>query len=229
MKKSPILVITLLFSSCVQNYPPNIEVSNLPSLQPTLTEFEKTEKAERLEKAKKQFRQFIEEVSKDFGVSTLENAEITSENLEVRLWRFSSFSTQDSVLILKRLDNKWFANLIRRTIKMSDLDKKKPPTKFFREAINNPKSGWKIFWQQLVTEQILTLPDGDEVGNEVCPDCETFMIEIKVEGKYRVYDYHSPEYFKEIKEAQHIVKIYNLVSDEFDLADFNIQINEVSE
>jgi hypothetical protein len=226
MKKTLILVMIFLFSSCVQNYPPNIEVSTLPSPRPVLTEFEKSEKAEYLEKAKKEFRQYIEKVSKDFGVPSLEKIEMTNGDLEVRIWRFSSFSTQDSGLILKRLDNKWLGNLIRRTIKISDLGKKKTPAKFFRKVVNNPKSGWEILWRQLVNEQILTLPDGDEVGNEVCPDCETFVIETKVEGKYRVYDYHSPDYYKEIKETQQIVKIYNLISDELSLSDFTVEVSE---
>lgn len=214
-------ITILILSSCSQETSQKVEnsFSNVNTNSISLNEKEK-HFGDRKAEIRKQFKEYIENVSKEFGVSLLEKEKITDGNLEVRIWRFSSFSTQDSVLVLTRFENKWSANLIRRTIKMSDLDKEKPPKKFFRKLLNNPKSDWEKFWQELIKEQILILPSGDEVGNEVCPDCELFLIETNIEGKYRAYDYHSPAYFKEIKEAQQIVKIYDIISNEFDLVDF---------
>lgn len=216
----------ILWTSCQQQKVGILSNSNVNS---NSVKDEKYYDELRKAEVKKQFKEWNEKQSKDFSLSILENEEVKNDFVEIRFWSFSSFSTKDSVLVLNRSNNIWTANFIQRNIKIKDLGKENPPAKFIRKKLNTPKSGWESLWQTLVNNQVLTLPDGDEVGNEVCPDCGTFMIETKFEGNYRFYDYHEPGYFKEIKEAQQLVKIYDIISDEFRLIDFKPAKYEDSE
>lgn len=219
----------ILWTACQQQKVETLSNSNVNSNSANSEKDEKYYDELRKAEVKKQFKEWNEKQSKDFSLSILENEEVKNDFVEIRFWSFSSFSTQDSVLVLIRSDNVWTANFIQRNIKIKDLDKENPPAKFIRKKLNKPKSGWENLWETLVSEQVFILPDGDEVGNSGCTDCQTFRIETKAEGNYRVYDYHAPGYFKEIKEAQQLVKIYDIISDEFRLIDFKPAKYEDSE
>ncbi|CAN5323010.1 hypothetical protein BH10ACI1_BH10ACI1_00480 [soil metagenome] len=157
---------------------------------------------------------------KKTGLLTLENRDLPNEDLEIRVWRFSAFGDKDLIFVLERIKGNWSANLLERTIAKKDISKNNPSVKSSRRNLGQPKAGWETFWQRLVDVEILTLPDGDEVGNEVCIDCWNFVVETKVAGNYRVYDYHVPE-FSQSREAQQMVKIINIISDEFNLDVFD--------
>lgn len=217
MKLTIIICLILILGACAQNISQNEQTSTMPFPQPTLSNFAKAEEAKRIERVKRELKEGMKESSKQFGVSILENQNLSNEDLEIRLWKFTTFGERDSVFILEKVKGKWVATQVEGSIAKKDIYKTNPPIKFSRKNLGKPKRSWETLWQELVDAEILTLPDGDEVGNEVCDDCWACVIETKVEGNYRVYDYHAPEAFKENRESQQIVKIINLISDEFRL------------
>jgi hypothetical protein len=89
--------------------------------------------------------------------------------------------------------------------------------------LKNPKSGWEALWQKLVEAGILTLPDSSELEykNDVT-DGKSYVVETNVENVYRTYEYGNPNY-EELKEAKQIIKIGQIIADEFDLDSFSIK------
>lgn len=218
MKITIILCLILIFGACAQNISQNEQTSSTPFPQPTLSDFAKAEEAKRIERNKRELKAGMKKDSKQFGLSILEDQNLSNEDLEIRVWKFTAFGERNLVVILEKVKEKWSATQVEGIIAKKDIHKTKPPIKFSRKNLGKPKASWETLWQKLVDAEILTLPDGDEVGNEVCDDCWACVIETKVEGNYRVYDYHAPETSKENREARQIVKIINLISDEFSLS-----------
>jgi hypothetical protein len=210
---------------CNGNLPQNVEVSTSPVPTPTLTKFEKAKKAKQIEKNKEEAKKFIGEESSFYGLSKLSEKHFPNSDLEIRLWRFAAFGDRNLVFVLTRTNEVWSAKIVQRMIDqkivLSNTSNKLQYAKYFQRKLENPKADWENFWQKLVDEKILTLPDGIEVGIEPFPDSWEFVVETKVDNNYRNYSYLSPEVFEEIKEAQQMVKIINLVSDEFNLYDFD--------
>ncbi len=211
----------LIFGACAQNISQNEQTSTTPFPQPALSDFAKAEEAKRIERNKRELKEGIRDDSKKIGLSALESRTLSNEDLEIRMWRFSAYGDKNLIFILEKIKGNWSANLLERTIVKKDLSKKNPLVKSSQKKLGQPKSGWEIFWQRLIEAEILTLPDGDEVGNEVCEDCWAFVVETKVEESYRIYDYHAPESSKENRESQQMVKIINTISEEFNLDVFD--------
>jgi hypothetical protein len=84
--------------------------------------------------------------------------------------------------------------------------------------LNEPKSGWENVWEKLVSEEILTLPDGFENGGAVpCPDCGSYSIETNVGGNYRFCLYTMPSFQSDLREKKQVAKITNIIAEEFNL------------
>lgn len=223
MKVGIIFCTVILLISCNQNISQNANVSPMPIVSPTLTQFEEVEKTKRIEKDKQDLKRWIGEDSKHYNISKLADKNLSKTDLEIRVWRFSAFGDKDLIFVLERTDEHWSAGLIQRTIAKKHILNRvsNPPKKYSKKQLENPKSGWEEFWRKLNDNKILTLPNGSEVGNEVFPDGWAFAVEAKVENNYRVYIYYGHEEFKEIREAQQLTKIINIISEEFNLNDFD--------
>lgn len=215
------IIICLILGACGQNTFQNEKTSSTPFPQTTLDDLAKAEDAKRIERNKRELKEGISTDSKKIGLLALESRTLPNEDLEIRMWRFSAYGDKNLIFILERNKGNWSANLLERKIAKKDIFKKNSFVKSSKRNLGLPKSGWELFWQRLTEAEILTLPDGDEVGNEVCPDCWVYIIETKVEGNYRIYDYHAPELSKENRETRQMVKIINTVSEEFNLDVFD--------
>lgn len=225
MKYLTALCSIFLLISCNQDISQNNNVSPTPIYKTELTETEKAEKLKRVEKDKQDLEKFINEEAKYYELSSLANKDLPKMDLEIRIWRFAAFGEKHLAFVLKKSDGNWSAKLVQRTIAKKDLNKgSKPPMKYSRRKLNNPKSGWENLWQKLTNNEILTLPTGSEISSglsKYCLDCWEYVVETKVENNYRVYNYFAPEDSKEIREAQQMVKIINIISEEFNLTDFD--------
>ena len=224
MKFIIIFVCIGLFLSCAKQKNAQEEANLiLVNLQARDAEIEKANWKERAKESEKYLKETSVIRSKEFDLSDLQSLDLQKDDLEIRVIKFASFNERNINFQLTKIDGKWFANLIEKIIDKKDLAIKNPPEKVLQRKLNEPKSGWENLYQKLVSEEILTLPNGAEVGNEPCPDCEVFIVESKVKDNYRVYNYHSPEDFKDVREAQQLVKIINIISEEFGLNVFNTE------
>lgn len=225
MLKLSILLIPIFFLVSCYEMPQDIEVSTKPLPTPTLTDSEKAKKTQQIEKVKADVKEFIAEESPFYGLSKLGEKNLSDKDLEIRLWRFSAFGDRHLVFVLTRTNEVWSAKIVQRTIDqkiiVSNISNKVKFAKFSQRKLGTPKSGWDSLWQKLIDDKILTLPDGGEVGNEPFPDGWAFVVETKVEDQYRSYNYIGPEEFPDIREAQQMVKIIRIISEEFDLDDFD--------
>lgn len=206
--------------SCTGNTPQNLNASLAPDVESTLTAFEKATEEYTAEKNKKQLEKFIKDTSKYHKLLTLKDKNPQGEDFEARVWRFSAFNDKNLTFTLKRANENWSANLVQTTIAEKYRSELNPPKKYFTRELEKPKSGWENLWQKLIDAQILTLPNGRGIGNEPFPDSWSFVVETKVGGRYRVFEYFGPELFKN-NEAQQMTKIINIISEEFDLNDFD--------
>ncbi len=162
-----------------------------------------------------QTRKEIKSESKTFKIPVLELEKLDRDDLEIRVWRFAAFDEKNIVLVIKRQKGTWNAHIVIQTILEKHAGEPNPPHKLSRNKMHPPKSGWKELWKSLRNEDILTLPDGDFVGNEVCNDCWVFVFETRYDNEYRVFDYHAPETHLSLREARQVNKIIETLSSEF--------------
>ncbi len=159
-------------------------------------------------------------LAKKFGLYDLEKQQLAREDLEIRVWQinglfmtaYKDLAVKESVFILKRTNGNWSAKVFRNTIKgKSDIEK------LIKTNLEAPKSGWENVWQSLVDNELLTFPDS--VSGEIVfePDTGVLIMESKVDGIFKTYQYAG---IKEIREIKHTAKILNIIAEEFDLEDF---------
>jgi hypothetical protein len=190
--------------------------------------------------------EFIKGSGAEFGLSDLEKTGISNQDqdFEVRVWQFNSYGmpvfqqagkkrigVKKSVFVLKNSSGEWSASVFRH---LAVKEKKSLSEKYLETKLTEPKIGWNEFWRKIVDEEILTLPNGEDVGVLGGTDTSISSIESKFKGIYRFYEYrgsyHSydkQEGFKLIREANQIAKINNLIANEFDISDMRIKIPKI--
>ncbi len=99
---------------------------------------------------------------------------------------------------------------------------KKHPRNNLQKELQITKSDWENFWKRLADEGILTLPDSSELKNErLIEDGVSFVVETNTNGIYRTYHYNNPDW-QTWKEAKQLMKISNIIAEEFDLEGFKL-------
>ena len=167
------------------------------------------------EKKDKIFSQFINPVEDRYKLPKLRETSLSGEDLEVRVW-WMYFETDG--FILKRIDGIWDATAIKENdCKKYSYFPKDKPYQLGKIKLSTPKSGWKSAWQKLAEAGILDLPDSDERRPTL--DGVIYSVETNQNGIYRMYQYTNPE-FLEKKEAVQMLKIGEIIADEFGLYNF---------
>jgi hypothetical protein len=158
------------------------------------------------------FFEYIEKGTKEVGLPSLRTEVLPDQDLEVRFWY--SRVGEISGLILRRSGENWSAIFLRPIHNQQSLSWKV-------ERLGPPKSGWEVVWTRLVSEGILTLPDGD--SKETCKtevvDGISFIVETNFNREYRTYRYGNPQYAK-CDEAKKVLSIEAFIIEEFDLVRF---------
>ncbi len=136
--------------------------------------------------------------------------------MEVRVWVSTS---EIDGFIIKRSDGDWSAVTIR------EIDCSKfsyyPKNKNYKSGkinLSSPKSGWENAWRKLVETGILDLPNSNDSSYI---DGIGYIVEINQNGKYRIYFYSNPNHQKS-SEAKQMMKIGEIINDEFGLHNFKI-------
>lgn len=165
------------------------------------------------DKLEQSYQQIKSNIERKLNLGKLEEG---FDGLQIRLWYGYAFKDKEQLIILKERNSSWSAELHTITFQFSD--KYDSVLSITKETIDkNPKSGWKNFMAQLIGLDILTLPDYQKIPNyNLSTDPDGITIEIATAGSYRIYTYPEPSYYKKhFLEAEKIVKIMDLIEDEF--------------
>lgn len=156
----------------------------------------------------------LDKIARQNGFSILKEVILPDNDLEVRLWvGFGKYGNDG--LILKRDSGNWSAINLRE---MSCHFEKRGKYK-----LESPKSGWETLWQKLIDTGILTLPDSSELEyKNLVEDGKGYVVETNHDYVYRTYQYSNPDKEK-LKEAKQMIKIGEIIADEFGLESFSIK------
>lgn len=161
----------------------------------------------------------LDKVTRQNGFSILRENILPDNDLEVRFWVGFGLYGNDG-LILKRDSGNWSAVNLRQMLCHVEEDGKDKRGKFTLEP---PKSGWNTLWQKLIDAGVLTLPDSSKLKYEGgVLDGKGYVIETNYDYLYRTYHYPNPDNEK-LKEAKQMIKIGEIIADEFGLESFNIK------
>jgi hypothetical protein len=136
-------------------------------------------------------------------------------DLEVRVWAGFGLTELEG-FVLKRTSGQWSAS------HLDDINPRVALHKPSQKELKAPKFGWEVFWQGLVGAGILNLPDASARGcNPLVLDGMSYVVEFNENRTYRTYMYGNPEYAK-CDEAGQLIRMINLIGEEFDLQEFKI-------
>ncbi|MFN0111256.1 MAG: hypothetical protein ACKVZH_20525 [Blastocatellia bacterium] len=117
-------------------------------------------------------------------LTDLKSVALTGDDLEIRVWEGFGLSGLGG-FVLKRSNGYWEAIKLRP---LQDNETQNP-----RESYPEPVSGWDAFWERLVSEGLLTLPDGSCFKDYLrITDGVSYVVEINMNGSYRTYEYSNP-------------------------------------
>lgn len=191
-----ILMLVLLLSSCIEHRKPELSIPN--------------------EYFDKVFSEYINPLTKKYDFTELREKYYSGNDFEVRVWLSTS---QTDGFIIKRIGEDWAA------IALKEIDCKKfsyyPKDKNYnlgKTNLSSPKSGWENTWKKLLEAGIFNLPNSNDVSYL---DGIGYIVETNQSGKYRIYFYNSPN-LQKTEEAKRMVKIGEVIADEFGLNNFKI-------
>ena len=137
-----------------------------------------------------------------------------NDSMQIRIWLGHSMAIKRQVVVLNYGVGKWSGKLV--TFLMSESSDEIDKIESRRSV--TPKSGWKIFEQRLLTEQILTLPHSDSLpGYNGCGGADGigYYFEIFTDNTYRFYYYCNLEYSTSFEQVKHVQRIADLLENEF--------------
>jgi hypothetical protein len=157
------------------------------------------------------FFEALEERTAAVNLPNLRTVVPPKGDLEVRFW-YDRFEIISGVVI-RRTGEQWSANWIYQS-------EDHLPTSAKLVTLDAPKSGWEVFWKNLIDIGILTLPDSPR------PQCQTealdgisYIVETNVDRKYRTYMYSNPQLMK-CSEAKQMLQLEEKIRDEFSLGNW---------
>lgn len=150
---------------------------------------------------------------RDINAAGLRNYKYGYDSIVIRVWYDYAKSETDIIEIRKNCEN-WVAELI--TIKRSMENDKILATIIKKKILDTPKSGWNNFTKRLFELNVTTLPPFSDIPNyDAASDGYSVDIEIATKSYYRVYSYLQPRSHVRFKEAEAVVKIMELIDEEF--------------
>jgi hypothetical protein len=223
------ILLFWIFAAACSNPPPNLEI------QPVSTpkrKFQKdipddswvklffdgseTETIDENGKIKSEKRGGLDEFASINGLSVLREDVLPENDLEVRVWVGFGLYGIDG-FILKRNSGNWSATGLKQMICHAE--------NRGRIDLQAPKSGWESAWKKLVDAKILILPDSSKLNYKGgVTDGKGFVVETNSDYLYRTYHYGNPNYVK-LKEAEQMVKIGQIIAEEFGLESFSLKTN----
>lgn len=159
------------------------------------------------------FTRYINPVTAKHRLEKLRETNLSGSDFEIRVW--ISIGKPDG-FILKRVDNEWSAIALKefdcKTVNYYPKDK---PYELGKIRLSAPKSGWEAVWGKLSAAGIFSLPNSEATFI----DGMSYFVENNQNGVYRIYFYNNPDLQKS-EEAKQMLKIGEIIADEFDLFNF---------
>jgi hypothetical protein len=138
------------------------------------------------------------------GLRDLRTVVLPTGDFELRLWELASMALPSQAFVLKRTNGQWNALLLRR---LENGETENPTLSYPK-----PKIGWEVFWGKLVTEGILTLPNGYCLRDYFAvKDGVAYVVEINLNGAYRIYSYYTPQSHQVVPEAKQMCRIVSMI------------------
>lgn len=148
------------------------------------------------------------------------------DSLQIRLWNIGGLSPGHELYLVTKIKSKWtgtYFDLQPDTNYISGKGTREfltgpIPLDIQQSKAIQPKIGWIKFIDSLITLQVMTLPDMEEVpGMKVkWTDSPYMIIEFSTKDKYRFYEYSSPDlYMDSFWQAGKAVKIQSLFYTQF--------------
>jgi hypothetical protein len=204
MMKFTLLILIVLWASCAPKVEPTFITQ--PTLQKPKVIIPQRSEPVSLEKA-------VNWGAKQGGLETLREVFLANGDFEVRFWK-SQQPTGLSGFVFRKRGEKYSAYNVDKIL----FDEKQKLGK----AYINPQSDWETVVRKLNEAEIFTLSDSSELknykGNNIT-DGFSYIVEINKDEVYRIYEYRNPDR-AENPEAKQIVKIGNIIAEEFGLEEF---------
>lgn len=197
MIKSLLLIISIflfhLLSSCLNNNK-NFEKSD----RSVVKDIPLDDKGENF------FYSLFKKASTELNLADIDNG---FDSLMLRIWYPER--VQQYMVEIANTNGKWNA-------KLYVYEEENDGITNLQVRILKPKSGWAHFSQELFGLGITTLPDMENISNYpgIGADGNGYHVEVATLDKYRFYS-HSDIIDLDIEEAQKMVKIMNLLNNEF--------------
>jgi hypothetical protein len=161
------------------------------------------------------FFRAINERTSRVNLPSLRTVKLPEGDLEFRVWVGFGLYGIDG-FILRRSSARWSADHLHEMIE-------RPPYGAYHKNLEAPKSGWESVWHKLVDAGITTLPDSSEINCEAgIMDGKSYVVEMNKDRVYRTYEYGNPNFAK-CGEAKQMVRIGEIIADEFGLEEFRIR------
>lgn len=168
------------------------------------------------EKNDEVFQRLTNPIAEKYELYKLREKYIAIDDLEIRVWL--SIAEVDG-FVLKRITGKWSAIAVRGIDCKSFSSFPKDKTyELGKTNLSAPKSGWENAWQKLDEAGILDLPNSDNFSYK---DERIYITEVSQKGKYRIYFYSDPN-LQKTEDARRMLKIGEIIADEFGLHNFKI-------
>jgi hypothetical protein len=151
------------------------------------------------------------------SILKLDSLEIGYDSLQIRIWCNYGLLDVRNVIVIKRNNELWNAELLTVIFDENDSSYMRKP--ILKERINKiPTSGWSSFINKLVELNVTQLPDQSKVSGYkdiLGADGVTYNVEVATMSQYRFYSYWQPNIYKgKYKEAKNIDQILELIEKE---------------
>ncbi len=145
----------------------------------------------------------IDRLTDHLNLPKLRNAQMTHDDIELRVWIGFGLARLQGVRILRKGDN-WSAYYLRENSDgLSGTISKR-----------SPASDWNDFWNTLIKSGLLTLPDQSELESVVVVlDGVSYVVELIIDDRYRTYMYSDPD-SQRGSEAKQMLEIIGTIKTE---------------
>lgn len=157
----------------------------------------------------------IRRMASELRLDSIENG---FDSLQIRIWLGHSMAIRKNIVILKKINGKWSAQLVT----YSEGQKGKTLQLFIeKKTIKSvhPLSGWDVIIKKINALEILTLPnDGDLKDYNGCGmDGIAYYFETSTKRQYRFFYYCNPEdNVGRFREAKNVLEFASVLENEFD-------------
>ncbi len=157
----------------------------------------------------------IDKIVERNNIYKLREKVLAEDDFEIRIWVGFGKYGNDGLILKRSSGGNWTATYLSEML--CDFENRG------KYKLESPKSGWETAWQKLIDAGILTLPDSSELKYENgVNDGKSYVVETNVNYTYRTYEYSNPKHEK-LKEAKQMIKIGEIIADEFDLESFSAE------